>query len=101
MSLTGEDPPADLTIATPLPVHQPTVSRIHDNGPAFPEELVAGYGLQSIQDKLKLLYGNDARLLVENKPLKEVVVQIRMERLNTSPETMQPSLSAEIRPIKT
>jgi two-component system LytT family sensor kinase len=74
--------------------------RIHDNGPVFPEELVAGYGLQSIQDKLKLLYGNDARLLVENKPLKEVVVQIKKERLNSSPDAIRQSLSAEPRPIK-
>jgi two-component system LytT family sensor kinase len=74
--------------------------RIHDNGPAFPEELVAGYGLQSIQDKLKLLYGNDARLLVENKPLKEVVVQIKKERLNSSPEVIRQSLATETRPIE-
>ncbi|RAK02490.1 histidine kinase [Larkinella arboricola] len=64
--------------------------RIHDNGPAFPEELVAGYGLQSIQDKLILLYGNDARLLVENKPMKEVIVQIKKERLSASPDVMRP-----------
>ncbi|GAB3265382.1 hypothetical protein GCM10027347_33060 [Larkinella harenae] len=69
--------------------------RIHDNGPVFPEELVAGYGLQSIQDKLKLLYANDARLLVENKPLKEVVVQIKKERLTIGSETGHPSLPAE------
>ncbi|GAB3913279.1 hypothetical protein GCM10028803_57220 [Larkinella knui] len=74
--------------------------RIHDNGPAFPEELVAGYGLQSIQDKLKLLYGNDARLLVENKPFKEVVVQIKKERLTTPPDVIQPALSTETRPIE-
>ncbi|WP_234736925.1 sensor histidine kinase [Tellurirhabdus bombi] len=54
---------------------------IHDNGPAFPEELVAGYGLQSIQDKLRLLYGDDARLLVRNQPGKEIVICIKFERL--------------------
>ncbi|MFD1144875.1 sensor histidine kinase [Larkinella insperata] len=72
--------------------------RIHDNGPAFPEELVAGYGLQSIQDKLKLLYGNDARLLVENKPLKEVVVQIKIDRLNAAPDVMR-TVSGQTKPI--
>ncbi|GAB3930805.1 sensor histidine kinase [Larkinella terrae] len=71
--------------------------RIHDNGPVFPEELVAGYGLQSIQDKLKLLYGTDARLLVENKPMKEVVVQIKKDRLNSSLEVLRPPLSTEIK----
>lgn len=74
--------------------------RIHDNGPVFPEELVAGYGLQSIQDKLKLLYGNDAHLLVENKPLKEVIVQIKKERLNSSPEAVRQSLSPQTTVIK-
>ncbi|MGA0557831.1 sensor histidine kinase [Larkinella sp. VNQ87] len=69
--------------------------RIHDNGPAFPEELVAGYGLQSIQDKLKILYGNEARLLVENQPRKEVVVQIRKERLTTSPDAERPVIPVE------
>jgi two-component system, LytTR family, sensor kinase len=54
---------------------------IHDNGPAFPEELVAGYGLQSIQDKLRLLYGHDARLLVRNQPGKEIVIRIKFDRL--------------------
>ena len=72
--------------------------RIHDNGPAFPEELVAGYGLQSIQDKLKLLYGSDARLVVESKPLKEVVVQIKQERLSTIPTEMLPAWNTDTRP---
>ncbi|MFC5412122.1 sensor histidine kinase [Larkinella bovis] len=75
------------------------MARIHDNGPVFPEDLVAGYGLQSIQDKLKLLYGADARLLVENKPLKEVVVQIRKERLSTAPEPVRPPVLATTKPI--
>lgn len=73
--------------------------RIHDNGPVFPEELVAGYGLQSIQDKLKLLYGNDARLLVENKPLKEVVVQIKKDRLSAAPDVIRSSQAAQTKPI--
>lgn len=74
--------------------------RIHDNGPVFPEELVAGYGLQSIQDKLKLLYGDDAKLLVENKPLKEVVVQIRKERLSAVAEPIRPLFSAATKPME-
>ncbi|WP_191908805.1 sensor histidine kinase [Larkinella humicola] len=74
--------------------------RIHDNGPVFPEELVAGYGLQSIQDKLKLLYGNDARLIVENKPRKEVVVQIKKERLNNPPDAIRKTLFVENQPIQ-
>jgi len=61
---------------------------IHDNGPAFPEQLVAGYGLHSIQEKLRLLYGEDARLSVNNRPRKEIVIQIRTERLNSTKEEL-------------
>jgi two-component system, LytTR family, sensor kinase len=39
---------------------------VHDNGPAFPEDFFTGYGLQSIQDKLKLLYGNKASFEVQS-----------------------------------
>lgn len=54
---------------------------VHDNGPAFPDEMSGGYGLRSIQDKLKLLYGDDARVEFQNWPLKQVLLSIKMERL--------------------
>ena len=50
---------------------------VHDNGPQFSETMGAGYGIRSIQDKLKLLYGDDARLELHNEPLKSVNISIR------------------------
>ncbi|MCE7061764.1 histidine kinase [Dyadobacter sp. CY343] len=50
---------------------------VHDNGPAFPETMGAGYGIRSIQDKLKLLYGDDARLELHNEPRKTVNIAIQ------------------------
>lgn len=50
---------------------------VHDNGPAFPEALGAGYGMRSIQDKLKLLYGDNARLELLNEPHKSVNIAIQ------------------------
>ncbi|KAA0991096.1 histidine kinase [Dyadobacter aurulentus] len=50
---------------------------VHDNGPAFPETMGAGYGIRSIQDKLKLLYGDNARLELHNEPSKTVNIAIQ------------------------
>ncbi|MCF0072014.1 histidine kinase [Dyadobacter sp. CY261] len=50
---------------------------VHDNGPAFSETLGAGYGMRSIQDKLKLLYGDNARLELINEPHKSVNIAIQ------------------------
>lgn len=54
---------------------------VHDNGPAFPDDMSGGYGLRSIQDKLKLLYGDDARVELQNWPIKQVLLSIRMSKL--------------------
>ncbi len=55
---------------------------VHDNGPPFPEEMGDGYGLRSIQEKLRLLYGDDARVELQNDPYKQVLLSIRLSRLN-------------------
>lgn len=49
---------------------------IHDNGPAFKEEVAGGYGLRSIKDKLNLIYGDKASLQIQNNEYKAVVIQI-------------------------
>ncbi len=54
---------------------------VHDSGPAFPDTLNAGYGLRSIQDKLRLLYGDDATVELGNDPYKQVLIAIRLARL--------------------
>jgi LytS/YehU family sensor histidine kinase len=51
---------------------------VHDSGPLFPEEMASGYGLRSIQDKLKLIYGNDASLEIQNdEKYKAVLITIK------------------------
>ena len=50
---------------------------VHDSGPLFPESMGAGYGIKSIQDKLKLLYGDDARVELSNMPHKAVNIAIQ------------------------
>ncbi|MEZ0483985.1 histidine kinase [Fibrella aquatica] len=50
---------------------------VHDNGPAFPETMGGGYGLRSIQDKLRLLYGEAATVTLQNEPLKQVIIKLK------------------------
>ncbi len=54
---------------------------VQDNGPAFPNEMSGGYGLRSIQDKLKLLYGDDAHVELQNWPVKQVLLTINMVKI--------------------
>ncbi|TDB63414.1 histidine kinase [Arundinibacter roseus] len=58
---------------------------VHDNGPAFRENLSAGYGIRSIQEKLRLLYQEDASVELRNMPDKHVCVRIRKQRLEEMP----------------
>lgn len=68
---------------------------VHDNGPAFPDDMSGGYGLRSIQDKLNLLYGTDARVELQNWPLKQVLLAISMAKIraNQSVSTTDPITS--------
>jgi two-component system, LytTR family, sensor kinase len=52
------------------------VLSVHDNGPAFSDTFFTGYGLQSIQDKLKLLYGAQASLTIQNSDYKQVIIKL-------------------------
>ncbi|GAB4019914.1 hypothetical protein GCM10028808_59320 [Spirosoma migulaei] len=63
---------------------------VHDNGPAFPDDMDGGYGLRSIQDKLKLLYGDDARVELQNWPLKQVLLSILMTKIQSSHASLTP-----------
>ena len=49
---------------------------VHDNGPSFPDSMGAGYGIRSIQDKLKLLYHENAKVELHNEPQKSVNISI-------------------------
>ncbi len=52
---------------------------VADNGQPFPDELQAGYGLQSTYDKLQLLYGEDYRITLLNLPDKQITIDIPLE----------------------
>ncbi len=54
---------------------------VSDNGPPFADDLGGGYGLRSIQDKLRLLYADDATFELQNDPQKQVRIGIRNTRL--------------------
>ncbi len=49
---------------------------IYDNGIPFPEELIAGYGLQSTFDKLQLLYKENYDIQINNSPEKHIKISI-------------------------
>ncbi|TKC05378.1 hypothetical protein FA048_16750 [Pedobacter polaris] len=49
---------------------------IYDSGAPFPEELIAGYGLQSTFDKLQLLYKEDHDIQINNTPEKHIKISI-------------------------
>ena len=53
---------------------------VHDNGPAFPPGFQMGYGLKSIEDKLRLLYQGAATFEVQNGPRKQVFIQLPVVR---------------------
>ncbi len=59
---------------------------VHDNGPLFSDTMGAGYGIRSIQDKLKLLYGEDASIELHNDPIKSVNISIRKSAIDASEE---------------
>lgn len=50
---------------------------IADNGPAFPEELNAGYGVKSVYDKLDLLFPGNYEVHFSNSPGKQVSVHVQ------------------------
>ncbi|RZK43983.1 MAG: hypothetical protein EOO90_01625 [Pedobacter sp.] len=55
---------------------QRLVLSIHDNGVAFPDNLAAGYGIQSTFDKLQLLYKDDYEMQINNQPKKHIKISI-------------------------
>lgn len=47
-----------------------------DNGPFFPDELVPGYGLKSVFDKLDLLFPEEYEIRFTNTPRKQVIIAL-------------------------
>ncbi len=52
------------------------IIKIHDNGVPFPDNIFSGYGLKSIQDKLRLLSGEKASMTINNEPEKAVILSL-------------------------
>lgn len=52
------------------------VIKVADNGPAFPEDLVPGYGVKSVFDKLDLLFPDKYAIQFTNEPEKKVLIHI-------------------------
>lgn len=52
---------------------------VTDNGVPFPENLQAGYGMQSTYDKLNLLYSNNYSLELINAPKKQIRIKIPID----------------------
>jgi len=50
---------------------------VSDNGEPFPDDLVPGFGIQSIYDKLEILYKNRFEMNFTNSPIKQVSVKLR------------------------
>lgn len=49
---------------------------VADNGPLFPDELVPGYGVKSMYDKLDLLFAQNYEVRFTNHPQKKVLINI-------------------------
>lgn len=54
---------------------------VHDNGPAFPQQLSASYGLQSTSDKLRMLCGEDARMEMINGDYKHLKIFFKHQHM--------------------
>ncbi|MFB9051589.1 sensor histidine kinase [Formosa undariae] len=50
--------------------------RVSDNGPDFPKSLISGHGLQTVNDLLRLSYGDNASLTWENTTKKTITVNL-------------------------
>jgi two-component system LytT family sensor kinase len=50
---------------------------VADNGPAFPNEIVPGYGVKSVFDKLDLLFPGQFEIHFTNEPRKQLTIQIQ------------------------
>ena len=53
------------------------VMTVADNGPNFPDDLNAGYGVKSVYDKLDLLFPGNYEIHFNNHPRKQVFILIQ------------------------
>jgi len=53
------------------------VIAVSDSGQEFPADLTPGFGLQSIYDKLEILYKDKFEMSFANSPLKQVILKLK------------------------
>jgi len=53
---------------------------VYDNGPGFAENIMSGYGLTSLNDKLSLIYGKTPELYRVNGDQKHLCVKIPLNK---------------------
>jgi two-component system, LytTR family, sensor kinase len=58
--------------------------RIYDNGPAFPDGPLSGFGIQNTQERITLLYGAKAAINWQNGPEKYIEISLPLEQPNIS-----------------
>ena len=54
------------------------IFRIYDSGLSFSDKMDTGYGIRSVQKKLKLFYPNRHKMIFINHPEKQVFIQIKL-----------------------
>lgn len=50
--------------------------RVYDNGPAFPDGPLSGFGIQNTQERITLIYGTKARINWQNIPEKYIEISL-------------------------
>jgi len=73
LKATGEMTEIDIEIKN---INEKLQIVVADNGPAFPGELIPGYGVKSIYDKLDLLFPGNYEIHFSNHPHKNVSIYI-------------------------
>uniref|UniRef100_UPI003217F988 sensor histidine kinase n=1 Tax=uncultured Draconibacterium sp. TaxID=1573823 RepID=UPI003217F988 len=54
-----------------------TIIAVSDSGQAFPMDFAPGFGIQSIYDKLEILYKNKFEMSFTNTPQKQVILRLK------------------------
>ncbi|MCP3929337.1 MAG: hypothetical protein GY705_09580 [Bacteroidetes bacterium] len=54
--------------------HEKLILKVHDGGSPFSDELIGGYGIQSVRKKLKLLFPKSHEIYFANQPEKHVYI---------------------------
>ncbi|MGD9930850.1 MAG: sensor histidine kinase [Mangrovibacterium sp.] len=57
-------------------VHNLLIVRVADNGPAFPDGPLSGYGIRNTQERISLLYGEEASITWKNGEDKYIEIQL-------------------------